>query len=85
MQLLVLKVYIDNLSKQKRYSETVFRKNKTIDWVLTLDERGSILEEAFSSQNRIQASQNDKKEDFEMDCRQYNRRLVQPHAKRRKT
>ena len=76
---------IDNLAKQKVLSETMFRQNRTLDWVLQKENYKEIITEATTSQNRRQTLENDKKEDSEMEKVLYNRRLVlQPLLKKRK-
>ena len=76
---------VDNLSKQKVFGETVFRHNKTLEWVLQNENYEEIIIEATASKNRLSTLQNDKLEDSNMDRTLYNRRLVlQPQLKKRK-
>ena len=65
--------------------ETVFRQNKTLEWVLQKENYEEIIIEATSSKNRLSTLQNDRIEDSNMDRTLYNRRLVlQPQLKKRK-
>ena len=76
---------VDNLAKQKVFSETMFRQNRTLDWVLQNEDYKEIITEATTSQNRLRTLDNDNKEDSEMEKVLYNRRLVlQPLLKKRK-
>ena len=76
---------VDNLSKQKVFGETVFRHNKTLEWVLQNENYEEIIIEATASKNRLLTLQNDKMEDSNMDRILYNRRLVlQPQLKKRR-
>ena len=76
---------VDNLSKQKVFGETVFRHNRTLEWVLQNENYEEIIIEATASKNRISTLQNDKLEDSNMDRTLYNRRLVlQPQLKKRR-
>ena len=76
---------VDNLSKQNVFCETVFRQNKTLEWVLQKENYDEIIIEATSSKNRLSTLQNDRIEDSNMDRTLYNRRLVlQPQLKKRK-
>ena len=76
---------VDNLSKQKVFGETVFRHNRTLEWVLQNENYEEIIIEATASKNRLLTLQNDKMEDSNMDRILYNRRLVlQPQLKKRR-
>ena len=76
---------IDNLAKQKQFSETVFRKNKTLQWVLQNENAEQLIIKSSTSKTRNETLKNDKEEDNEMDRVLYNRRLVlQPKLKKRK-
>ena len=76
---------VDNLSKQKVFGETVFRHNRTLEWVLQNENYEEIIIEATASKNRLLTLQNDKMEDSNMDRTLYNRRLVlQPQLKKRR-
>ena len=76
---------IDNLAKQKQFSETVFRKNKTLQWVLQNENAEELIIKSSTSKTRNETLKNDKEEDNEMDRVLYNRRLVlQPKLKKRK-
>ena len=67
---------VDNLSKQVIYSETEFRKNNVIDWVLQQDNAENIITEATSSQTRKITRRKNIDEDLDMDRKLLNRRLV---------
>ena len=76
---------IDNLSKQKVFSETMFRQNKTMEWVLQEQNYEEIIAEATTSKNRLSTLKNDKIEDMDMDRTLYHRRLVlEPQLKKRR-
>ena len=67
---------VDNLSKQIVYSETEFRKNNVIDWVLQQENAENIISEATSSKTRKNTKRKNFDEDLEMDKKLLNRRLV---------
>ena len=67
---------VDNLSKQVIYSETEFRKNNVINWVLQQENAEKIISEATSSQTRKNTKRKNFDEDLEMDRKLLNRRLV---------
>ena len=76
---------IENLAKQKVFAETIFRKNKTLEWVLKNEKAEELILQATTSKTRKETLQNDKEEDDQMDRILYNRRLVlQPKLKKRK-
>ena len=76
---------IENLAKQKIFAETIFRKNKTLEWVLKNENPKELVLQATNSKTRKETLQNDKEEDNEMDRILYNRRLVlQPKLKKTK-
>ena len=64
------------MSKQIVYSETEFRKNNVIDWVLQQENAENIISEATSSKTRKNTKQKNFDEDLEMDKKLLNRRLV---------
>ena len=73
------------LLTQKIFAETIFRKNKTLEWVLKNENPQELVLQATNSKTRKETLQNDKEEDMEMDRILYNRRLVlQPKLKKRK-
>ena len=67
---------VDNLSKQVIYSETEFRKNNVMDWVLQQENAEKIISEATSSQTRKNTKRKNFDEDLEMVRKLLNRRLV---------
>ena len=67
---------VDNLSKQVIYSETEFRKNNVINWVLQQENAEKIISEATSSQTRKNTKRKNFDEDLDMDRKLLNRRLV---------
>ena len=62
--------------QQVIYSETEFRKNNVINWVLQQENAEKIISEATSSQTRKNTKRKNFDEDLEMDRKILNRRLV---------
>ena len=76
---------VDNLSKQVIFSETEFRKNNTMGWILQKENANEIISEATSSQTRQNQKRKNFEEDLEMDKKILNRRLVyEPTVPRKK-
>ena len=76
---------VDNLSKQIIFSETEFRKNNVMGWILQKENANEIISEATSSQTRQNQKRKNYEEDLEMDKKILNRRLVyEPTVPRKK-
>ena len=76
---------VDNLSKQNIFSETEFRKNNVMGWILQKGNANEIISEATSSQTRQNQKRKNFEEDLEMDKKILNRRLVyEPTVPRKK-
>ena len=67
---------IDNLSKHHILAETMFRKNKTLDFIKAKSDSQEIINSATSSKNQNDTIQKNKEEDFTMKTKKYNRRLL---------
>ena len=76
---------VDNLSKQIIFSETEFRKNNVMGWILQKENANEIISEATSSQTRQNQKRKNFEEDLAMDKKILNRRLVyEPTVPRKK-
>ena len=67
---------IDNLSKHHILAETMFRENKTLDFIKAKSDSQEIIDSATSSKNQNDTIQKNKEEDFTMKTKKYNRRLL---------
>ena len=71
------------LSMDENWTE--FRKNNVMGWILQKENANEIISEATSSQTRQNQKRKNYEEDFEMDKKILNRRLVyEPTVPRKK-